>query len=63
MLFQDFLARYPQSKYAGLAGYYFRDYLQYEASLLGKRPSIGLATGEERQKLLDAMIKNLEEGY
>jgi len=63
VLFQDFLVRYPQSEYAGLAGYCFRDYLQYEASLLGKTSSISLATGEERQKLLDAMIQNLEEGY
>lgn len=63
VLFQDFLVRYPQSDYAGLAGDYFRDYLQYEASLLGKTPSIGLATREERQKLLTAMIRNLEERY
>ena len=63
VLFQDFLARYPQSEYAGLAGNYFRDYLQHEAALLGKTPSIGSATGKERQKLLQVLLKHLEEGF
>ncbi|MFC1583514.1 energy transducer TonB [Candidatus Neomarinimicrobiota bacterium] len=63
VLFRDFLARYPQSEYAGLAGNYFRDYLQHEAALLGKTPSIGSATGKERQKLLQVLLKHLEEGF
>jgi TonB family protein len=62
VLFQDFLARYPQSEYAGLAGNYFRDYSQHEAALLGKTPSIGSDKGEGRRKLLEALMKHLKEG-
>jgi TonB family protein len=60
VLFQDFLARYPQSEYAGLAGNHFRDYLQHEVALLRTTPSIRSATRDERQKLLVALMKHLE---
>jgi TonB family protein len=63
VLFQDFLARYPKSEYAGLAGHYFRDYLQHEAALLGKIPSIGSEKREERQELLDVLLMHLKEGF
>ena len=61
VLFQDFLLRCSHSMYAGLARQYYRDYLRYEISLLGKAPSIGPAAREERQKLLEVLRKHLGE--